>query len=222
MTSVAFAALALVSLSVGGAAAGGRRLVWTGIDNDQQFENELNWLPAFRPGANDTLVIDSHNAGAADAVIVVINGPFTVAAIELGHSSTRQARIRLMTPLTVTGALKGGPNGHLELSSSEAVFSGGSVSLGGELAFKAGRLVGDVAVGGLANFAEGSTKLLDGCRLTVTSTEKMNVCGTLLFAKGASVTANVGVKGKGRFAMQVHDKSVGNRFVAKGLQWRQS
>ena len=220
MRSAVLAALA-VSLAVG-AAADGRRLVWTGIMNDQQWGNPGNWYPDGTPGANDTVVIDSHNKGEADAVVVLINGPYRVAAMELGHSSTRQARIRLMTPLTVTGALKGGPNGHLELSSSDAVFSGGAVSLGGELAFFAGRLVGDVAVGGLANFGKSSTKLLDGCRLTVASAEKMQVCGTLLFTKGASVTANVGVKGKGRFAMRVDDKTVGNSFVAKGLQWRQS
>ena len=212
---------AIVALAALCATTQGVAVKWTGIVNDQQWSTSNNWYPAQVPGPNDDVTIN--DAEGKDATVVLVK-PYSIRSLSMGNSASNHAHLRVLSGLSVAGAVSVQQNGNLEINSGAAGLSSDKIQVFGELSFFAGTLTGSATITstGLANFGQQSAKVFDAATVKVLSTREVIAAGSLQFKGNSTVTATSGVVANGNnYQVIVMDKSTQNSFVTGGFAWTQ-
>ena len=162
---------------------------WTGIANDMQWSNHINWYPAQVPGQNDDVSIG--------VGVVQVTASTAVNSLTMGYDVNGVANLTLYQSFLVgNGGLSVSANGNLFINTGlSQVFA--TATIDGNLFFVDGTLAGSWTVGkrAYADLGNANEKGFSGCafvsagQLSLGGVIVLNQSSTFTIAAGATATA---------------------------------
>jgi hypothetical protein len=146
---------ALVLLALAAAFANAGTITWTGIAEDMQWFNHINWSPDQVPGPNDDVVIPSG--------VVQVTAAASCNSLTMGTSALAPANLTIFNSFTILDSNEGmvvDVNGNLIVNTGLDVILG-TATIGGTLQFIDGTLGGGawtVTNRGIANLGNANEK----------------------------------------------------------------
>jgi len=184
--------IALLALAV--ALASAESIKWTGIANDNQWTNHINWYPAQVPGANDDVSIPTG--------VVQVTTSVTINSLNMGYEVTAPANLTVFQSFLVSNGLTVNENGNLFINTGLAqVFA--TATIGGNLFFIDGVLGGSwtVTKRAYADLGNANEKGFSGCtfisqgQLSLGGVIVLNQSSTFTLQSSTTATSNLIVQG---------------------------
>lgn len=171
---------ALVLVALVAAMASAASIKWTGIANDNQWTNHINWYPAQVPGPNDDVSIPAGN--------VLVTIPTGVNSLTMGIMVDQSANLTLFQAFVVgNGGMQVEGNGNLIIQAGlSQIF--GQVTIGGTLNFVDGVLGGSwtIAKHAYANLGNANEKGFSGCAFVSQGT--LSLGGVIVLNQSSTFT----------------------------------
>ena len=170
---------AILLLALAAVSASAASIKWTGIANDNQWTNHINWYPAQVPGQNDDVSIPSG--------VVQVTVATSVNSLQMGTEVTAPANLTLYQSFLVgNGGLSVFSNGNLFINTGlTQVFATATVS--GNLYFIDGTLGGSWNINrGFADLGNANEKGFSGC--TFVSGGQLSLGGVIVLNQSSTFT----------------------------------
>jgi len=151
---------ALVLLALAVAIASADQITWTGIAEDNQWTNHINWSPDKVPGPNDDVVINSG--------LVQVTVPVVINSLTMGTQFSENANLTIFQSFFVSNVMSVQGNGVLNVNTGLQTVSA-SATINGVLNFIDGVLSGTWVVSGKyssANLGNSNEKGFSACNFT--------------------------------------------------------
>jgi len=170
---------AFVLIALAAALVSAEAIKWTGIAEDNQWYNHINWYPAQVPGQNDDVTI---NHG-----VVYCTQSTAVQSLTMGMEVGQTANLTVYKNFLVgSGGASIAQNGNFFVNTGlDQVF--GQFTVGGTFNFIDGVLGGTYSItrGGFANLGNGNEKGFNGA--TFTSKGELTICGVLQLNQSSQI-----------------------------------
>jgi len=151
---------ALVLLALAVAIASADTITWTGIAEDNQWTNHINWNPDKVPGPNDDVVINSG--------VVQVTVPIVINSLNMGTEFSANANLTIFQSFFVSNGMTVQGNGILNINTGLQTVAA-SATINGQLNFIDGVLSGNWLVSGKyssANLGNANEKGFSACNFT--------------------------------------------------------